>query len=196
LRVKAADWVGPVIRVALDRKLTDIKMLAQVGTTELEEYYSKVENGVIPEEMNLFMVIPSNFSPSVAPEGKQLVCIGSPFDPATLNVTWKDLKNAMLDTAEKYIPGLREHAIWIDSMTPPLLDHLAGEKGAGIGIGQIVGQCGDNRPKIQTPIKGLYIVGGEAGGTGVGTELCVNSAIELIDILKTQDTAGGYRAPA
>ena len=180
------SWVGPVIRVALDKKLTDIKMLTQVGTTELEEYYDKVENGVIPEEMNLFMVIPSNFSPSVAPEGKQLVCIGSPFDPATLNVTWKDLKNAMLDTAEKYIPGLREHAIWIDSMTPPHLNHLAGEDGAGIGIAQIVGQCGDKRPKIQTPIEGLFIVGGEAGGTGVGTELCVNSAIELIDILKTK----------
>ena len=30
-------------------------------------------------------------------------------------------------------------------------------------------------------MKGLYIVGAEAGGAGVGTELAVNSAIEFFD---------------
>jgi phytoene dehydrogenase-like protein len=179
------SWAGPVVRVALDEKLTDMKMLTQVGTTRLEDYYDKLEHGIIPEELNLFMVIPSNFSSTVAPEGKQLVCITTPLDANATNVAWKDLKNAMLNTAEKYIPGLQEHAIWIDGMSLGYLKRLAGEEGASIGVGQITGQCGDQRPQVQTPIKDLYVVGGEAGGTGVGVELCINSAMKLMDILDT-----------
>ena len=56
-----------------------------------------------------------------------------------------------------------------------------GENGAGIGIAQIVGQAGHDRPSIKTPIEGLYIVGAEAGGAGVGTELAANSAIEFFE---------------
>ena len=56
-----------------------------------------------------------------------------------------------------------------------------GEDGAGIGIGQDAGQAGIDRPSIKTPIEGLYIVGAEAGGEGVGTELAANSAIEFFD---------------
>ena len=40
---------------------------------------------------------------------------------------------------------------------------------------------GVDRPPIKTPLEGLYIVGAEAGGSGVGTELAVNSAIEFFD---------------
>ena len=38
-----------------------------------------------------------------------------------------------------------------------------------------------SRPSVKTPLPGLYIVGAEAGGAGVGTELAVNSAIEFFD---------------
>lgn len=172
---------GPVVRVALDKKLTDIKMLSQIGTTELEGYFNKLENGIIPDELNLFMVIPSNFSPSVAPEGKQLVCIATFAMGKAIDMK-EEITDAMLETAEKYIPGLRQNALWINTMSRNELDNMMGEGGAGIGIGQTAGQCGDKRPKIKTPIEGLYIVGGEAGGTGVGVELCINSAIEFMDV--------------
>ena len=43
------------------------------------------------------------------------------------------------------------------------------------------GQAGTSRPSVKTPLPGLYIVGAEAGGAGVGTELAVNSAIEFFD---------------
>ena len=54
--------------------------------------------------------------------------------------------------------------------------------GGGDGLpGQQAGQAGKDRPAIKTPIEGLYIVGAEAGGAGVGTELAANSAIEFFD---------------
>ncbi len=178
------SWGGPVVRVALDQELTDLKMLTQIGTIDQEGYYKKLKQGIIPEELNLFMVIPSNFSPSVAPKGKQLICIATPVDPATTKNINDEIIDAALNTAEKYIPGLRKNARWTHGMSSSQLDKMLGEQGAGIGIGQIAGQCGAKRPKIKTPVEGLYIVGGEAGGTGVGTELCVSSAMEFMDMLE------------
>ena len=93
----------------------------------------------------------------------------------------KELTEAMVRTTETIIPGLRQHTMWTHTMIPDDLKNMFGEDGAAIGIAQMVGQVGDKRPKINTPIEGLYIVGGEAGGSGVGIELCVNSAIEFID---------------
>lgn len=58
---------------------------------------------------------------------------------------------------------------------------MLGEHGVGIGVGQCPGQVGKKRPSVKTGIDGLYIVGGEAGGTGVGIELCINSAFEFFD---------------
>jgi prolycopene isomerase len=178
------SWSGPVVRVALDKELTDLKMLTQIGTTDLEAYYEKLKDGIIPDELNLFMVIPSNFSPTVAPKGKQLVCVATPVEPGTARGLDDQIVEAALETVEKYIPGLRQNARWTHVTRVDQMDKMLGEEGAGIGIGQVVGQCGDKRPKIQTPIEGLYIVGGEAGGTGVGTELCVNSAMEFMELIK------------
>ncbi|MBN1613243.1 MAG: NAD(P)/FAD-dependent oxidoreductase [Deltaproteobacteria bacterium] len=175
------SWSGPVVRVALDKKVTDIKMLTQFGTTDQEGYYEKMANGIMPEELNLFVVIPTNFSPSVGPEGKQLVCIASPMPLGTPKTILEQMTEGMIETARKYIPNLRDDALWTNTMTVDQLDKMVGESGAGIGIGQRPGQCGDKRPGIKTPLEGLYIVGAEAGGTGVGTELAVNSAMEFID---------------
>jgi phytoene dehydrogenase-like protein len=176
----------PVVRVAVNKRLTDIKMMTQIGDTDLEGYHKKIENGIIPNEINQFLVIPSNFSPSVAPEGKQLVCMTSGGLVTKKGDVEQEMFEAMLRTAESCIPGLRENAIWIDTMSVKQLDKMVGEEGACVGTGQTVGQCGDNRPKIKTPIEGLYVVGGEAGGTGCGTELCVNSAIEFMDLYYPQ----------
>jgi prolycopene isomerase len=177
------SWGGPVVRVALDQALTDLKMLTQIGTIDQEGYYEKLKQGITPEELNLFIVVPSNFSPSVAPKGKQLICIATPVDPATSKNINDEIIDAALETTEKYIPGLRKNARWTHGMSSLQLDKMLGEQGAGIGIGQIAGQSGAKRPKIKTPVEGLYIVGGEAGGTGVGTELCVSSAMEFIDMI-------------
>ena len=177
------SWSGPVVRVALDKNLTDIHMLAQIGTTDLEGYHNKLENGIIPDELNLMVVVPSNFSAVVAPEGKQLVCVAAFGTGARMtNELKKELIEAILNSTEKIIPGLREHTTWVNTMTWDDLDNMLNEEGAVIGIGQTADQCGDKRPKIKSPIEGLYIVGGEAGGTGVGTELCANSAMEFMDV--------------
>jgi phytoene dehydrogenase-like protein len=176
------SFCSPIVRVALDKVLnTEIKMLGQFYAPSQHEYYDILNRGEMPDEMNLFLVIPSNFDPSTAPEGKQLVMIASPV-PFGINAEYVEpIMEAMIDTAEKYIPGLREHAIFIDKTTVDGLGELSGEHGAVIGTAQTPGQAGKQRPSVKTPLEGLYIVGGEAGGAGVGTELCTLSAIEFFD---------------
>ncbi len=174
-------WAGPVIRIALDQKITDLKMLAQFGEVGQEQYFDKIRRGVMPEQLNLFLVVPSNFSPVVAPEGKQLINVATPIPTDTSQEVIDRLQEAMLDTAEKYIPDLRKHIMWTDFMSINACAGLAGEDGCTIGIAQSPGQVGAKRPKIKTPLEGLYIVGCDCGGAGVGIELAANSALEFID---------------
>jgi prolycopene isomerase len=183
--VKGLQYTGGgamVVRIALKKKLTDIMMLGHIATFDRADYAKKLMSGVIPEELNLMVVVPSNFSNKIAPEGKQLVCVVSGGIGTGAPKEMKEaLAEAIIHSTETIIPGLRQHTMWTNIMTPDDLANMLGEEGAGIGIAQMVGQVGDKRPKIKTPIEGLYIVGGEAGGSGVGIELCINSAIEFMD---------------
>ncbi len=175
------SWYGPVWRVALDKKLTDLKMLTQFGSLDQEGYYRKLLKGEVPPELNMFLVSPSNFSPEVAPEGMQLINFAAPMPTTVPDEVMGEVAEALLDTAEKYVPGLRDHMVWSEFVDRHKLCGIVGEGGVGIGVGQYPDQVGDKRPSVKTPVDGLYIVGGEAGGTGVGIELCINSALECFD---------------
>ena len=185
-RIKDAEYTlsSPVIRFALDTVVADperYKMLGQFYSGGQHEYYEMISRGELPDEVNLFLVIPSNFDRGVAPEGKQLVMMASAV-PVDLEDEFLDkFMDRMVDTAEKMIPGLRDHVIFKDVSASKTVAKMVGEEGATIGLVQSPDQVGKKRPSVKSPLPGLYLVGGEAGGAGVGTELCCNSAIELFD---------------
>ena len=58
---------------------------------------------------------------------------------------------------------------------------LPGVGGETIGLGQIAGQCGAHKPSIRAPIGGLFIVGCDAGGTGIGTQQAIESGMNVAD---------------
>jgi phytoene dehydrogenase-like protein len=172
---------GVVVRIALNRKLTDIHMLGSISGFDSEEQALKISKGIIPEEIDLMVVVPSNFSDKSAPEGKQYVCLGAGGWGMVPKENKQELIEAVINTAEHIIPGLRENILWVNAMASDDLNKMLGEHGAFIGVQQTVDQVGDMRPKINTPIEGLYIVGCEAGGHGVGIELAASSAVEFMD---------------
>jgi hypothetical protein len=55
---------------------------------------------------------------------------------------------------------------------------LPGQGGECVGVAQIVGQCGKYKPKQTTPINGLFIVGADAGGVGMGTHQSCQSGMK------------------
>lgn len=175
------SWSGTILKLGLNKEITDIKMLTQFGEIDQKKYYEKLSAGIIPDELNLFVVIPSNFSPGIAPKGSQMMNIGTMIPIDTPAETQLKLEDAMFKTMEKYVPNVRDHIEWKNYMTVKDIDSIFGEDGAGIGIGQRPGQVGKKRPDIKSTVDGLYFVSAEAGGAGVGTEMAANSALEFID---------------
>jgi phytoene dehydrogenase-like protein len=174
-----------VIRAALDKVLVDWKLMTHIGSNDPVGYHRDLEEGKIPDNMNLFMPVPSNFAPDVAPPGKQLLVIATSVPFAFPDID--GLKHAMIDAAEGLIPNLRKHILWTDVTTPAIINKFAGENGAIVGIAQTTDQSGRNRPQMKTPIKNLYLCGAEAGGWGIGVELAIESSRSLAELI-SKDT--------
>jgi prolycopene isomerase len=60
---------------------------------------------------------------------------------------------------------------------------LHGIGGECIGLGQVVGQCGRHKPSVKAPVEGLFYVGCDAGGRGIGTQQAVDSGINVARII-------------
>jgi len=175
-RVKSLEYSysALVVRLALDKVLADWKLITYIGSDDPMARYNAFKAGRVPNDLNVFLPVPSNFAPDVAPEGKQLLTLATavPFGFQDS----EGLKDALLDVAQGFIPNIRKHIMWMDVTTPSDINRFVGEDGAVIGVAQNIRQSGKNRPNITTPIRGLYLCGAEAGGWGVGAELAVESA--------------------
>lgn len=166
-----------IVRMALKYPVTDLRLITHIADLDPERYEEKLLAGNFPEEVNLFMPVPSNFSPECAPEGKQLLTAGIwiPFETPDLD----RLKNIVINTAQKILPALKDAVMWEYVTTPHDLHAAVLENGAIIGLGQSVDQTGSKRLGVKTDIPGLYLCGAEAGGTGVGIELAIDSVFDL-----------------
>lgn len=174
-----------IVRLALEHPVTDLRLVTHIANFDPERYEEDLLSGKFPEEVNLFMPVPSNFSSECAPAGKQLLTAGVwvPFETPDPD----RLESVVVDTAEKVFPGLKDAILWRHVTTPENLHGAVGENGAIIGLGQSVGQVGKRRLGVRSPVPGLYLCGAEAGGTGVGIELAIDSAFELLNILGEED---------
>jgi len=153
------------------------------------ERYMKAKAGEIPEDMLLLVFSPQGFDPAIAPQGKQMVLTGTlaPADPKLKNQkAWLD---ALEEKIEKFHPGFRKHIVRREDYTTADVSRLTRDSavpgcgGECIGLGQIVGQCGKNKPSPVSPIQGLFYVGVDAGGDGVGTHHAVTSAYNVATIV-------------
>jgi phytoene dehydrogenase-like protein len=149
----------------------------------------KAKAGQIPEDMTVWYEVPSNYDPGAAPKGKQIVLTGflGPQDP---KLTEKDLK-PWLDKGDevmfKAFPDLEaaiESREYVTAREVSILTRdsvLPGVGGECIGLGQVVGQGGARKPSIKAPIQGLFYVGCDAGGIGVGTQQATDSGMKVAD---------------
>lgn len=144
----------------------------------------KVKAGHVPEEILMFMVVPSNYDPQMAPPGKQCIIAGTicPSDPAAKEMKMLYAKmDEMLAKLWPEVPPVLEgkeiggpaqvSALTRDSVLP-------GQGGEAVGMGQIAGQCGKYKPSPKSPIRGLFYVGCDAGGAGMGTHQAAESGIK------------------
>ena len=92
-------------------------------------------------------------------------------------------------------PGITDHIVKREAYTTQSVSAqsrdsvVPGQGGECIGLGQFIGQVGRTKPDPRTPLPGLYLVGCDAGGIGMGTHQAVDSAFNVAAMVLA-DTAG------
>lgn len=156
------------------------------------ERFNKAKVGEASREGVLYFEVPSNYDPKAAPEGKQIFMTGS-FCPADPNLSkedvqsWADAGEEILFKAFPELEGAIDAKHLYTTRHVSNLTRDATVPGAGgetIGLAQIVGQCGPSKPSIKAPIRGLYFVGADAGGTGVGTQQAIESGVNVAEVVE------------
>ncbi|MEN8243474.1 MAG: NAD(P)/FAD-dependent oxidoreductase [Thermodesulfobacteriota bacterium] len=169
-----------LLKIALKRKITDEKFIMHIGHPNATEYLEMIEDGKVPERVNLMIPVISNFAPGTAPDGCQLIIAGS--FPA-IKPNWEAWHRSVMLSVKDIFPDIEDEILFVEDTSPETVDKLMGENGAVIGMAQSIDQVGSKRLNQRTPIENLFIVGAEAGGWGIGTELAAMSALELNAIL-------------
>jgi phytoene dehydrogenase-like protein len=133
--------------------------------------------------INIFIPVPSNMDPALAPPGKQLVNF---YGLAPVHSKdWDAWVDYHLGYLYSIYPDVEKHLMWRDFSTLARINKCSGRFHPDIiGIAQSVGQTGTDRPSPVTPIENLYLVGADVGQDNIGTELAAESALRLEGILE------------
>jgi phytoene dehydrogenase-like protein len=178
------------LKLALDAPVIDAPLIfrnVREGTIEgLAELMQGIMEDKPPRDykgINIFIPVPSNMDPALAPPGKQLVNFYglAPVDSKNWDA-WVDFHLGYLYTL---YPEVEKHLMWHDFSTLARINKCSGRFHPDIiGIAQSVGQTGTDRPSPVTPIENLYLVGADVGQDNIGTELAAESALRLQEILE------------
>lgn len=156
-------------------------------TYDIEKAIEECQKGIYHEGKDGFLVyIPSVHSPEMAPPGHYAVTIYTIAPNEPVNGTWSANKNEwaekLLDLAEEYVPGLREHEKIRIILTPEdfqkrtYLKHHA--------FGGTVPHLKIPPPRYKTPIDGLWFVGGQSENFGGVTGVMIGAYNVVNHILK------------
>ncbi len=151
--------------------------------------FENMERGIVPDDLSVFNVIPAVYDKNLAPAGKQCALVGTfcPPDPA-LAIT-----GALLDKLDQVVMDLwpemaecvsnsvRYGNAQVSGLTRDSV--ISNQGGECIGLGQIVGQCGGQKPSARAPLTGLYYVGCDAGGYGCGTHQAADSGSKVANMV-------------
>ncbi len=175
------------IKYALDRPVVPYPVVFYMPNLPPKEIFSYINEKRAPKEPYIFMPVPSNLDPGLAPPGKQLIIAGTAAPAGASNELCSQILDKIHETVTRIFPDITRSLIWqarsTVADTTDITKHSAGE---AIGIGQTPSQCGKLRPKFETPVNGLYLVGSDAGARGIGTEIASGSALGLFELLASE----------
>ena len=182
------DSLGAVtFKCALDYPpLENALMLYVPEGWTYEDYWDTIDAGKVPGDVPLYILSPTVIDPGLAPEGQHLLLACAPVPPS---LEYLDLARSVADVVvrrlEKLFPGMRDHILWEHKTDLEYIATLGG-RGAGeaIGLAQSYDQDGPDKPDPRTPVEGLYVVGVDAGGMGIGTERAADSAMNVFEIIR------------
>jgi phytoene dehydrogenase-like protein len=188
------SWGMMGTRYFLSKKVTDFPygtIFSNNSPYSLEKWL-KVKSGGPPDEITVWYEVPSNYDPKAAPKGKQMLMTGfwCPSDPqisAREKKAWWDKGEEILF---KVFPEMSKYIEFKEGYSASNVSKLTrdqvlpGQGGECIGLGQIVEQAAAHKPSAKAPIRGLFYVGCDAGGYGVGIHQAVDSAINVAGMVQ------------
>lgn len=150
---------------------------------------AEIAAGTFPDDVLVFTVVPSVYDPSLAPAGRQCALVGTLCTPDPDFAHGAALLDRLDATVRRLWPGIAGCIESVDRYLSADVSSLTrdravpGQGGECVGLGQIVGQCGRHKPDARTPVRGLYLVGCDAGGYGCGTHQGADSGVRVADLL-------------
>jgi prolycopene isomerase len=146
----------------------------------MTDLVQSIRGGAITDPLAVYAPVPTNFDPTLAPPGRQLIVASIYGAPG--GASSEEWKSAGLAALAHVIPGLMDHVLFTELKPITGIGGWMGKRSnAAISNGQTPGQVGKKRLPVETPIPGLYICGDGAGGRGIGTELATSSGIETAE---------------
>lgn len=184
----------PGVRYFLDKKVIQ-QAFGTIFSTEsywTVDKFKKAAAGQMPKDIAVLYEVPSNYDEDAAPAGKQVV-LASVWGPSDGEATddemtpwWHKCEEIMCEV----FPDLHEHIerkeyYSVKDVSVMTRDRvLPGQGGECIGLGQLIGQGGGKKPSVTAPIRGLFFVGCDAGGYGVGTQQATESGINVAGVVE------------
>jgi prolycopene isomerase len=163
------------------------------------EKFKRAAGGEMPEDIAVLYEVPSNYDENAAPPGKQIV-LASVWGPADGHATDQDMKPWWQKCDEimfRVFPELPEQIEEKEYYSVRDVSRLTRDRvlpnqgGECIGLGQVLGQGGGKKPAVGAPLRGLFFVGCDAGGYGVGTQQATESGLNVADAVEKHHRAGG-----
>lgn len=179
------------IRYFLDRPFFEHGMYVAFSDESYldADRFARLQTGWLPDDVLVFNTVPAFYDKSLAPDGQQCAVMGTFCAPdpdlAYAEALWKRLD----ETVKRLWPGIEECTLsqtrygnrQVSDLTRDSV--LPGQGGECIGLAQIVGQCGKQKPNPKSPIDGLFYVGCDAGGYGCGTHQAADSGVKLAEMI-------------
>jgi all-trans-retinol 13,14-reductase len=136
---------------------------------------SEDEKKRILGQTDIYMTFTSNMDPSIVPHGKQLLNVNATsFKGLSEEETVEGWKNIL----DLLYPGLKKRVLWTDVVPGSAMKEFSGHPVPNvIGLSQMVGQVGKNRPSAECPLAGLFLTGADVGKQRVGVELAADGAL-------------------
>ncbi len=161
------------VKYALNAKLIEYPLTLWIPDVRDKNMFDKY--------VGVFYPVPSNMDAGLAPGGCQLVLAGAVTLPDPEN---RELCESILSKIESTMamlhPDIEKNVIWKIKTDVAYIARISGRKlGEVIGLAQDYRQVGKNRPNPRLPVSGLYVVGADAGGRGIGTEMAGDSALNV-----------------
>ena len=160
-------------------------------TYDIEEAINQCQKGIYHEGKDgLLVYIPSVHSPRMAPPRHHAVTVYTIAPNNPVNGTWEKDKDQwvekLLDLAEKFIPGLREHEKIRIILTPEDFRRRAYLKNHAFG--GTVPHISIPPPPHKTPIEGLWFIGAQSQTYG-GVTGALTGAENVVNLILKESNA-------